>query len=131
MAGLVEAVRASVILDWPDKSGETLRKRWRALERQGADCTKMLEMEGVRFDIDLEAEPPQGGDYLLDVFRAMRGGVAPGLECPGKMTFRDIESGCRLLGLSLAPWEVKALMAMDAGLIEAAAKAGKVYGDKH
>jgi hypothetical protein len=122
--GLVEAVKAEAVLDSPNKDGETLRKRLRKFKELGDDAAALLE-EFAEKGINLEAEAPPGGEALYRIFTRLRLVQGADFAGPRRISYGEVEAYCRLQGLALDPWEVDALMAMDAGFMAGLAEADK------
>lgn len=53
---------------------------------------------------------PDGGEYAWLVFWQLWRGT--------RMSFAELEAYCRVTGTELEPWEIEALMAMDAAAAE-------------
>lgn len=71
-------------------------------------------------DAQLKAPPlSPGTDYLLGHFNRVNRSRAQGMNGPLPTSFTELKAFCELMDISLDPWEVETLQAMDAAYLEA------------
>lgn len=61
-----------------------------------------------------EASPPPGFEYLWDLFWEIRSGASGGGMDGVRLSWRDLADYQSVTGIPLDPFEVEAIMAMDA-----------------
>lgn len=82
---------------------------------------KVKNDEGrIELAVTLNIEWPEGFDYLREAFEFVSDQRETGEQgMPQRLKHTEIEAGLRQLGETFAPWEVRALTAMDAAYCNA------------
>jgi hypothetical protein len=88
----------------PDKDGVPQREHLLEVERQTGRTP--LALEGPDF--------PELLDHVWSAFLSLNTSRGQGYSGPLPLNYQEIESWKRLTGSLLSPWEVKAIMRLDA-----------------
>jgi len=119
--GLIAHAEHQFSLDIPDEKGNTGRQSLQMLLDRAKD-----EATAARYADDLSGpECPDEARYLFLWFLELHRARAHGGMGPGAIGYPDIHAWCGLRGITLAPWEVEILTALDHAWLVAQSKAVK------
>lgn len=101
------AVAAKVRLDLPDKEGKTRRDK----------LDTVTTVSGQRPPELAEGDAPEDGLLLWTWFWELAQGRRNSGFGPERLTHTDIKAWAELMGERPSPWQVQALMSMDAAFL--------------
>jgi hypothetical protein len=113
--GVIEALKVTLQLDYPDKDGVTLRKKLEQVyESSGGKVRDPL--------LDIEILIPVEIQHLFELFWKLRGGIGGSGFGPNPISQLEIWCYMQNQGVSLSPGDISIVQSLDQHYIEHSAK---------
>lgn len=108
---LIQAVKDTLLLDYPNKDGVTNRQIWEQTEKSSKGKVRDPRL-------DTEILVPIEGQFIFELFWELRSGIGSSGFGPNPISQMEIFSYMSNIGVELSPGEIKTLKKLDSEYLD-------------